>query len=461
MVTAMPMPVETAAPCRPPCEGRARTSVDISKFRSAIRACDPLRVSGRVVQVIGLVVESMGPPAHVGEICRIYTRSQRTPIQAEVVGFREGKTLLMVLGDRNGIEPGSEVVASGREAMAPVGEGLLGRVIDGLGRPLDGRPPIEAEVEYPLFNAPPAPLERARISEPLALGVRAVDAAITCGKGQRLGIFAGSGVGKSTLLGMFARNTSADVNVIALVGERGREVREFIEKDLGPEGLRRSVVVVATSDQASLVRLKGAFLATAIAEYFRDTGRDVLLMMDSLTRLAMAQREVGLAIGEPPTTRGYTPSVFSMMPKLLERAGNSSSGSITGLYTVLVEADDMNEPVADAARSILDGHIVLSRELATMNHYPAIDVLASVSRVMVDVADEAHIRAAARMREALSIYREAADLINIGAYVPGSNPKIDWARTMIDGINAFLRQGINEKADFAETVSKLRSMFGC
>jgi len=366
-----------------------------------------------------------------------------------------------VLGDRNGIEPGSEVVASGREAMAPVGEGLLGRVIDGLGRPLDGKPPIEAEGEYPLFNAPPAPLERARISEPLALGVRAVDAAITCGKGQRLGIFAGSGVGKSTLLGMFARNTSADVNVIALVGERGREVREFIEKDLGPEGLKRSVVVVATSDQASLVRLKGAFLATAIAEYFRDTGRDVLLMMDSLTRLAMAQREGGLAIGEPPTTRGYTPSVFSMMPKLLERAGNSSLGSITGLYAVLVEADDMNEPVADAARSILDGHIVLARELATMNHYPAIDVLASVSRVMVDVADEAHIRAAARMREALSIYREAADLINIGAYVPRSNPKIDWARTMIDGINAFLKQGINEKADFAETVSKLRSMFGC
>ena len=460
MVTAMPLLSEPAVTSASPSRGGAGRGVDISRFQAAVRACDPLRVSGRVVQVIGLVVESMGPPAHVGEVCRIYTRRQRMPVQAEVVGFREGKTLLMVLGDRNGIEPGSEVVASGREAMAPVGEGLLGRVIDGLGQPIDGKPPIKPEAEYPLLNSPPPPLERARISEPLALGVRAVDAALTCGKGQRLGIFAGSGVGKSTLLGMFARNTSADVNVIALVGERGREVREFIEKDLGPEGLRRSVVVVATSDQASLVRLKGALLATAIAEYFRDTGRDVLLMMDSLTRLAMAQREVGLAIGEPPTTRGYTPSVFSMMPRLLERAGNSSSGSITGLYTVLVEADDMNEPVADAARSILDGHIVLSRELAMLNHYPAIDILASVSRVMPDVTDEAHLKAAAKMREALSIYREAADLINIGAYVPGSNPKIDWAMTMIDNINAFLKQGVNEKADYKETVSRLRSMFG-
>ncbi len=434
--------------------------LDISRFLTTLRACDPLRVSGRVVQVIGIVIESMGPPAHVGEICMIYARGQKTPIPAEVVGFREGKTLLMVLGDRNGIEPGAEVVATGREAMAPVGEGLLGRVIDGLGRPMDGKRPIEVEGEYPLFNTPPNPLERARITEPLALGVRAVDAAITCGKGQRLGIFSGSGVGKSTLLGMFARNTSADVNVIALVGERGREVREFIEKDLGPEGLRRSVVVVATSDQAGLVRLKGALLATAIAEYFRDTGRDVLLMMDSLTRLAMAQREVGLAVGEPPTTRGYTPSVFSLMPRILERAGNSSRGSITGLYAVLVEADDMNEPVADAARSILDGHIVLSRDLATLNHYPAIDVLSSVSRVMTEIADETHIRAAARLREVLATYREAADLVNIGAYVRGSNPRIDWALSMIDQVNAFLKQGMTEKAEFAETVRELGRMFG-
>lgn len=441
----------TAAPC----------DMDVSKFLGALRTCDPLRVSGRVIQVIGLVIESMGPPAHVGEICRIYTRSQKTPIPAEVVGFREGKTLLMVLGDKNGIEPGSEVVASGREAMAPVGEGLLGRVIDGLGKPIDGGKPFHVEGEYPLFNRPPNPLERARIAEPLALGVRAVDAAITCGKGQRLGIFSGSGVGKSTLLGMFARNTSADANVIALIGERGREVREFIEKDLGPEGLRRSVVVVATSDQAGLVRLKGALVATAIAEYFRDTGRDVLLMMDSLTRLAMAQREVGLAAGEPPTTRGYTPSVFSLMPRILERAGNASRGSITGLYAVLVESDDMNEPVADAARSILDGHIVLSRELATMNHYPAVDVLSSVSRVMTDVVEEPHVRAAARLREVLSIYREASDLINIGAYVRGSNPRIDWAVSMIDEVNAFLKQGIAEKADFGETVRRLRHLFGC
>ncbi len=434
--------------------------VEVSRFLDVLRDCDPLRVSGRVVQVIGLVIESMGPPAHVGEVCWIYTRSQKAPIPAEVVGFREGRTLLMALGDRNGIEPGSEVVACGREATAPVGEGLLGRVIDGFGRPIDGGGPVEVEGEYPLHNAPPGPLERARITEPLSLGVRAVDAAITCGKGQRLGIFSGSGVGKSTLLGMFARNTSADVNVIALIGERGREVREFIERDLGQVGLRRSAVVVATSDQAGLVRLRGALVATAIAEYFRDKGRDVLLMMDSLTRLAMAQREVGLAVGEPPTTRGYTPSVFSLMPRLLERAGNSSRGSITGLYAVLVEADDMNEPVADTARSILDGHIVLSRELATMNHYPAVDVLASVSRVMADVTEAAHLRGAARLREVLGIHREAQDLINIGAYVAGSNPRIDWAVSMIDQVNGFLKQDVAEKADFGETVRALSQMFG-
>ena len=431
----------------------------LSQFFNVLAECQPLRISGRVVKVVGLVIESMGPPAHVGELCYIYTSNQRSPIEAEVVGFHEGKTLLMALDDMSGIEPGSEVVSSGREPTAVVGEALLGRVIDGLGRPLDSGEPITSGERYPLFSAPPGPLERMRITERLALGVRAVDATITCGKGQRLGIFSGSGVGKSTLLGMFARNTNADVNVIALIGERGREVREFIEEDLGPDGLKRSVVVVVTSDQEAIIRLRGAHLATTIAEYFRDSGCDVLLMMDSLTRFAMAQREIGLAIGEPPTTRGYTPSVFSAMPKLLERAGNSASGSITGLYPVLVEADDMNEPISDAARSILDGHIVLSRELAMANHYPAIDVLSSISRVMIDIVDESQLRAASKLREALSIYREASDLINIGAYVPGSNPKIDWACSIIDDINQFLKQSINETADYSNTVESLKGLF--
>lgn len=431
----------------------------ILRFFNALEECQPFRVTGRVVKVVGLVVESMGPPAHVGELCHIYTSHQRPPIEAEVVGFHEGKTLLMALDDMSGIEPGSEVVRSGRVPTAIVGEALLGRVIDGLGRPLDGGEPILNGERYPLFNAPPGPLERTRITQHLALGVRAVDATATCGKGQRLGIFSGSGVGKSTLLGMFARNTNADVNVIALIGERGREVREFVERDLGADGLKRSVVVVATSDQAAIIRLRGAYLATTIAEYFRDAGCDVLLMMDSLTRFAMAQREIGLAIGEPPTTRGYTPSVFSTMPKLLERAGNSASGSITGLYTVLVEADDMNEPISDAARSILDGHIALSRELAMANHYPAVDVLASISRVMIDVVDEGHLNAASMLREALSVYREASDLINIGAYVPGTNPKIDWARSMIDDINRFLKQGINEASDYRSTIESLKGLF--
>ncbi len=438
-------------------EGTGRT--DISRFFDALTACQPFRISGRVVKVVGLVIESIGPPAHIGEVCYIYTANHVSPIEAEVVGFHEGKTLLMALDDMSGIEPGSEVVSAGRVPVALIGEELLGRVIDGLGRPLDSGEPLSCRERYPLFNAPPGPLERTRITEHLALGVRSVDALATCGKGQRLGIFSGSGVGKSTLLGMFARNTNADVNVIALIGERGREVREFVEKDLGPDGLKRSVVVVATSDQAAIIRLRGAYLATTIAEYFRDAGCDVLLMMDSLTRFAMAQREIGLAIGEPPTTRGYPPSVFSSMPKLLERAGNTGSGSITGLYTVLVEADDMNEPISDASRSILDGHIVLSRELAMANHYPAVDVLSSISRVMIDVVDEDHLLAASKLREALSIYREALDLINIGAYVPGSNPKIDWARSMMDDIERFLRQGINETADYFGTIESLKALF--
>lgn len=433
--------------------------ISLEKYRKAVRAGSTFRIMGRVSQVIGLVVESVGPLARIGELCYISPAGRAPAIEAEVVGFREGKVLLMALGDLSGIKPGSEVVASGKKLAVKVGPKLRGRVIDGLGKPLDGLGPIEWVHEYPIENSPPNPLERERITEPLSVGIRAIDGLLTCGKGQRVGIFSGSGVGKSTLLGMIARNTEADVSVIGLIGERGREVREFIEKDLGPEGLKRSVVVVATSDRPTLVRIKGALLATAIAEYFRDQGCDVMLMMDSLTRFAMAQREVGLAIGEPPTTHGYTPSVFSLLPKLLERAGTSKKGTITGLYTVLVEADDMNEPIADAARSILDGHIVLSRELAAMNHYPAIDILNSVSRVMVDIVPDEHKLAAGKLRDVLATYKDASDLINIGAYVPGSNPKIDYAREMIQGVNDFLVQGIEEKSDLTEARSKLCELF--
>ncbi|HHV61038.1 MAG TPA: flagellar protein export ATPase FliI [Firmicutes bacterium] len=433
-----------------------------ARYLQLLKSVDPIKAVGRVTQAIGLVIESRGPKARIGELCRISNtrRDGETGwTWAEVVGFREEKVLLMALGDRNGIEPGSEVVATGRALSVRVGPGLLGRVIDGLGNPIDGKGPIDWEDEYPIEQLPPDPLSRKRIQEPLALGVRAIDGILTCGKGQRVGIFSGSGVGKSTLLGMIARNTTADVNVIALIGERGREVREFIEKDLGDEGLARSVVIVATSDKAALVRLKGALLATAVAEYFRDMNKDVMLMMDSLTRFAMAQREIGLAIGEPPTTRGYTPSVFSLLPRLLERAGTSSRGSITGLYTVLVEADDMNEPIADAARSILDGHIVLTRELAAANHYPAIDVLSSVSRVMVDITSKEHQAAANRLRDVLATYKEAQDLINIGAYVAGSNPKIDYALSVLEEVNAFLRQDMYERADYTETVERVKSIF--
>jgi len=437
----------------PGIEGIERT--DISKFFHALRACQPFRISGRVVKVVGLVIESMGPPAHIGELCHIYTSNHRSPIEAEVVGFHEGKTLLMALDDMSGIEPGSEVVSTGRVPTAAVGEALLGRVIDGMGRPLDSGKPILSRECYPLFNAPPSPLERTRITEHLALGVRAVDATATCGKGQRLGIFSGSGVGKSTLLGMFARNTNADVNVIALIGERGREVREFLERDLGPSGLARSVVVVATSDEPPLIRVRGALVATTLAEYFRDKGNDVLLMMDSLTRFAMAQREVGLAVGEPPTTRGYTPSVFSMLPRLLERAGNAEKGTITGFYTVLVEGDDFNEPVADAVRSIVDGHIVLNRNLAEHNHYPAIDVLASVSRLMNQITASDHQATAGWLRDLLATYRDAEDLVNIGAYKRGSNARIDQALDMIEPIRTYLQQGIAEDCTWENGMSAL------
>lgn len=427
--------------------------------RKTVREVDPMSFNGRVTRVIGLTMESQGPGVSIGEVCYLRPPGAGKNILAEVVGFRDHRVLLMPLGLMEGIGPGCEVVAAGHALKVGVGRGLLGRVLDGLGRPIDGLGPVKVEKSYPASNSPPDPLQRRRITEPLGVGVRAIDGLITCGKGQRMGIFSGSGIGKSTLLGMIARNTSADVSVIGLVGERGREVRDFIEKDLGEDGLRRSVVVVATSDQPALLRIKAALVATAIAEYFRDEGMDVLLMMDSVTRFAMAQREVGLAIGEPPATRGYTPSVFALLPRLLERAGTSSRGTITGFYTVLVDGDDLNEPITDAVRSILDGHVVLSRELAARNQYPAIDVLASVSRLMVDVADPRHLAAAGEFRSLLATYRDAEDLVNIGAYQRGSNPRIDRALEMIEPMRAFLQQGIYERADFDEVVAQLQTLF--
>ncbi|NLW56223.1 MAG: flagellar protein export ATPase FliI [Firmicutes bacterium] len=424
------------------------------RYQQMLKRCDPVQRLGQVEKVGGLTLEAVGPPTFIGEACLVETLSG-SKVLGEVVGFREGKVQLFPLGDMEGIGPGSKIIALGQSLKVPVGPGLLGRVLDGLGRPIDQAGPLNNEKTYPLTAAPPQPMARRRIKPPLALGVKAIDGFLTCGKGQRLGIFAGSGVGKSTLLGMIARNSSADVNVIGLIGERGREVKDFLEKDLGPEGLARSVVVVATSDQPALVRIKGAYVATAIAEYFRDTGADVMLMMDSVTRFALAQREVGLAVGEPPATRGYTPSVFTLIPRLLERSGTTEQGSITALYTVLVEGDDMNEPVADTVRGTLDGHIVLSRDLAHENHYPAIDILASVSRLMTELASPEHLAAAAFLRENLAVYRANEDLINIGAYVAGSNPRVDLAIKMYPALTKFLRQGINETVSFEQTVDEL------
>jgi flagellum-specific ATP synthase len=431
---------------------------NLEKYRQAVSKVDTVRHNGRVSQVIGVLVESCGPNCGVGEICEIHNKRNEPPVLAEVVGFKESRTLLMPFGVVSDIRPGSPVIATGSTLRVAVGRELLGRVLDGLGNPLDQKGPITPEADITAVCQPPHPLSRSRIKKPLTFGVRAIDGLLTIGKGQRIGIFAGSGVGKSTLMGMIARNTSADVNVIALIGERGREVRDFLEKDLGEEGLARSVVIVATSDQVPVVRLRGAQVATGIAEYFRDCGLDVLLMMDSVTRVAWAQREIGLASGEPPTTRGYTPSVFAVLPQLLERAGTSSKGSITGLYTVLVEGDDMNEPVADTVRGILDGHIVLSRALAAKNHYPAIDVLSSVSRVMPDVTSKEHRAGAGKLRDVLATYKSNEDLINIGAYAQGSNPNVDYAIGKIDEANAFLKQAVDEPADFEATVSRLTGM---
>jgi flagellum-specific ATP synthase len=420
------------------------TSNRMESLLRRVRETEVIRNHGRVVQLIGLVIESEGPLASVGEICRIESAGHDGSTLAEVVGFRNNHVLLMPLGELHGIHPGSEVIALGSALRVPVGDELMGRVIDGLGQPLDDLGPIHAADDVSLNLQPPHPLKRQRISQCFRTGIKAIDTFIPCGRGQRLGIFAGSGVGKSTLLGMIASRAEADVNVIALIGERGREVREFLEKDLDAAGRKKSVVVVATSNQPAIARLKGAFVAMAVAEYFRDQGRNVLLMMDSVTRFAMAQREIGLAVGEPPATRGYTPSVFSLMPQLLERAGSGEIGSITGLFTVLVEADDMNDPIADAVRSILDGHVVLTRELATQNHYPAIDVLESVSRLTRDLTTPDQQKLIARGREALATYRKNQDLINIGAYPAGTNPAIDLSIQLHEPIKAFLCQGIEQ-----------------
>ena len=420
-----------------------------------IERTDPLTRYGKVSQIVGLVVESIGPAdVALGELC-VLGDPQSDALRAEVVGFRGKRVLLMPLGEIEGIRPGTYVFPLRMPLYIPVGHGLQGRILDGLGRPMDGAGQIHAEDRRNIHAPPPDPLSRRRIGESLGTGVRALDGMVSCGKGQRMGIFAGSGVGKSTLLGMIARHSEADVNVIALVGERGKEVLDFIEENLGQDGLARSVVVVATSDQPALIRLKAAFVATTIAEYFRDQGKDVVLMMDSLTRVAMAQREIGLAAGEPPTTRGYTPSVFALMPRLLERVGLTQQGSITGLYTVLVEGDDMDEPIADASRAILDGHLVLSRRLASRGHYPPVDVMESISRVMKDVVSPAHWQTAMELKAMMAAYNEAEDLINIGAYAQGSNPQIDRALRYVDPIVEYLQQGADEGEGFDRHVQRM------
>ncbi len=431
--------------------------IDLGRYHPAIESSRPIRFHGKVTQVVGLVIEGYCPGAAVGALCEIYPRGGE-PIPAEVVGFRDNKTLLMPLGELRGVGLGSLIAVKKEAASLCVGPALLGRVIDGLGAPIDDKGPLLIQDECPIYAQPVNPMKREPIRRPLDLGIRAINGLLTCGEGQRVGIMAGSGVGKSTLLGMIARYTEADVNVIALIGERGRELREFIEKDLREEGLRKSIVVVATSDQPPLVRMRGAYIATTIAEYFQAQGLRVLLMMDSATRFAMAMREVGLAIGEPPTTKGYTPSVFAALPKLLERTGNFINGSITGLYTVLVEGDDFNEPVCDSMRSILDGHIVLSRGLAAKNIYPPIDITASASRVMNDVTDGEHRRFAGKYKEMLATYLQAEDLINIGAYRQGSNPKIDLAVSKIDRIFGYVRQDIQENVGFEQSIEVLRDI---
>jgi len=436
----------------PPCPAPGSL---FGRLAAAVGAAEPCRRTGRVSQVTGLVIESTGPAAVVGEVCHVHPPHGSAPVAAEVVGFRGNQMLLMPLDELEGVGPGCRVEATGRPLRVAVGDELLGRVLDGLGRPVDGRGPLACTQSRPILAAPQSPMHRPRISEPMATGVRAIDAFTTLGRGQRVGVFAGSGVGKSVLIGQIARASEADVNVVGLIGERGREVREFLEKNLGEEGLRKSVVVSVTSDDLALRRIKGALVATAIAEHFRDQGLNVMLFIDSVTRLAYAQRELGLSIGEPPTTRGYPPSVFGLLPRLLERAGNTTRGSITGIYSVLVEGDDMDEPIADAVRSILDGHIVLSRELTVRNHFPAIDILQSLSRVMTDVAEPSHLQAASAMRSLCSVYRRSEDLIRLGAYEQGANAELDLAVAMVGDIDRFLCQSVDECSGFDTTVDRL------
>lgn len=435
--------------------------VDFHKYHHLLSAVSTYSIKGKVTELTGIVVRAVVPGVRIGELCFIVPYHSKTPIKAEVVGFRDQEVLLMPLGNLEGIGLGNDVIPTGHTLTVRVGEGLLGRILDGLGDPLDEdtKGPLQYSIEYPVSAEPPSALNRQRVTKPISVGIKAIDAMLTVGEGQRIGFFAAAGVGKSTLIGMIARNTEAEVNVICLVGERGREVRDFLEQDLGEEGLKRSVVIISTSDQPSLVRLKAAYVATAIAEYFRDQGKKVMLMMDSITRFARALREVGLAVGEPPARQGYTPSVFSTLPRLLERSGNSENGSITAFYTILVAGDDMNEPVADESRSILDGHIILSRAMAARGHYPAIDISESISRVMDSIIDDDHREAAQKLREVVANYEKERDLILIGAYEEGSDPKVDYAIEKIDEVNNFLKQGVDDRYSLEEAIEMLKSIF--
>lgn len=435
--------------------------IDFTKYKHTLAEVSTYNLKGKVTELTGLVVRAVVPGVRMGELCFIEPFHSKRTIKAEVVGFKDNEVLLMPLGDLEGIGLGNDVIPTGHSLTVRVGDSLLGRVLDGLGEPLDEetKGPLKCEREYPVHREPPKALKRQRVTQPLSLGIKPIDSMLTVGSGQRIGIFSAAGVGKSTLIGMIARNTEAEVNVICLVGERGREVRDFLEKNLGEEGLKRSVVVVSTSDQPSLVRLKAAYVATAIAEYFRDQGKQVILMMDSITRFARALREVGLAVGEPPARQGFTPSVFSTLPKLLERSGNSELGSMTAFYTILVEGDDMNEPVADEARSILDGHIILSRDLSIRGQYPAIDVSQSISRVMDSIIDEEHRQAAIKLREVVANYEKERDLILIGAYEEGSDPKVDYAIEKIEEVSRFLKQDKSEKVEMKDAVQQLKEIF--
>jgi len=434
--------------------------INWNRYVESLDKSRPMRLQGRIIKLVGIIAEANGPGLCIGSLCDIET-TQGQVVRAEVVGFKEQKLILMPFGELRGVKPGSKVVEVTSRSTVPVGYGYLGRVIDGLGRPLDGKGEITPDAEYPVYGEVLNPLQRGMISEVMDVGIRAINTMITVGKGQRIAIMAGSGVGKSVLMGMMARNTAADVSIIALIGERGREVKEFVEKKLGENGMKKSIVIASTSDTPALIRIRAAYFATALAEYFRDKGLDVLLVMDSITRVAMSLREVGLAAGEPPTSKGYTPSVFTQMPKLLERAGNlQNKGSITGIYNVLVEGDDMSEPIADTVRSIVDGHIVLSRAISHKGHYPAIDIMASISRVMKDIVTPEHLDRARKMIKTLAVYKDAEDLINIGAYQSGSDPEIDFAKKMIVKINSFLQQKTDETSGFDESVLRLNQLFG-